>query len=387
MRTLVVSAWNPTRSADGAGLLLGHHLRRWQAEHELTVLTSDRQGGGGTVPPQVAMEVHAGAEPRGVGYARRLARAALTGRTLHEQWVASPGLLRSYERHLAEGSYDVVHLFGWGTAPLADRAAAAGVPAVHMAVDPWGRNHANRPVRGLRRLLERGEASRVRAHERRWYPACHAVVVVTPQDADALRAAVPRARFVAVPNGVEPGPPPTDLPSAPVLGFHGAFEARANHDAALVLVDEVLPRVRRAVEDARARVIGRDPAAELRARASATVEVTGWVDDVRAELDRVAVYVAPMVSGTGIKNKVLEAMAAGRPVVATPLALQGIGVGDGVVQAAGPDEMAQAAVELLQAPERAASTGRAGRERVVSSFTWAASADAVAELWEAAVSG
>ena len=192
--------------------------------------------------------------------------------------------------------------------------------------------------------------------------------------------------MVAVPNGVEVGPSPIVPPRAPVLGFHGAFEARANEDAALLLVDEVLPRVRRVVPDARVRLIGRDPGPVLRERASDAVEVTGWVDDVRAELDGVAVYVAPMVSGTGIKNKVLEAMAAGRPVVATPLALQGIGAGDGIVEAGDADAISRAVVDLLQAPDEAVALGRAGRARVASSFTWEASADAVAALWQEAVS-
>jgi len=386
MRTLVVSAWSPTRSAEGAGLVLGHHLRRWQERHQLTVLTPDPQRGEGTVPPAVTVEVHPPNGSRGIDYARRLARAVLTGRTLHEQWVATPELVDAYQRHLAAGDHDVVHLFGWGTAPLAARAADAGVPAIHMAVDPWAVNHANRPLGPARRVLEAGEAARVAAHERRWYPTCDAVVVVTPQDADSLRDAVPGARVVAVPNGVEPGPPPTDPPAAPVLGFHGAFEAQANQDAALVLVDEVLPRVRRVVADARVRLIGRDPGPALRQRASAAVEVTGWVDEVRTELDQVAVYVAAMVSGTGIKNKVLEAMAAGRPVVATPLALQGIGAGDGIVEAGDVEAISRAVVDLLQAPDEAASVGRAGRARVTSSFTWEASADAVAALWQEAVS-
>lgn len=365
--------------------MLGHHVRRWQQHHTVTVLTPDPQHGEGTLPPSVEVEVHPRSGPAGIDYVRRLARAARSGRTLHEQWVATPGLLDAYRRHLASDDHDVVHLFGWGTAPLAAQAADAGLPAVHMAVDPWGVNHANRPLSPLRRVLEVGEAARVAAHERRWYPACAAVVVVTPQDAATLHDAAPGARVVAVPNGVEPGPSPTDPPGAPVLGFHGAFEARANQDAALVLVDEVLPRVRHVVPDASVRLIGRDPGPALRTRGGQDgVEVTGWVDDVRAELDRVAVYVAPMVSGTGIKNKVLEAMAAGRPVVATPLALQGIGAGDGVVEAEGAEAIADAVVALLEAPGDAAAVGRAGRARVASSFTWETSADAVAALWQEA---
>jgi len=94
--------------------------------------------------------------------------------------------------------------------------------------------------------------------------------------------------------------------------------------------------------------------------------------------------VASMVSGSGIKNKVLEAMAAGRPVVATALALDGIGEGAGVVAADGPAALAAATAELLEDPDRAEAMGAAGRRRVVEAHGWDRSAAALEALWRAA---
>jgi glycosyltransferase involved in cell wall biosynthesis len=99
----------------------------------------------------------------------------------------------------------------------------------------------------------------------------------------------------------------------------------------------------------------------------------------------VAVYVAPMREGSGIKNKVLEAMAAGLPVVSTPLGVNGIGAGPGVVVAGTADEMASAAAALLADPDEAARVGAAGRRRVVAELTWTASVDAVDALWHEVV--
>jgi glycosyltransferase involved in cell wall biosynthesis len=106
------------------------------------------------------------------------------------------------------------------------------------------------------------------------------------------------------------------------------------------------------------------------------------VADVRPWLELAAVYAAPMMSGTGLKNKVLEAMAAGLPVVGSPLALAGIGAGDGVTEAADPAGMAAALAALLADPDRRRATGQAGRRRVERDFTWGANAAAVARLWE-----
>lgn len=169
-----------------------------------------------------------------------------------------------------------------------------------------------------------------------------------------------------------------------MLAFHGAFEAQANVDAALVLVREVLPLVRAQVPDARALLIGRDPPAAVQALAGPDVEVTGAVPDVRAQLQRAAVHVDAMFTGTGLKNKVLEAMAAGLPVVATPLALSGIGASEGTILARTPAEVGACVVQLLQDRGHLASTAAAARRRVVRDFAWGASATAVERIWERA---
>jgi glycosyltransferase involved in cell wall biosynthesis len=92
-----------------------------------------------------------------------------------------------------------------------------------------------------------------------------------------------------------------------------------------------------------------------------------------------------MASGTGLKNKVLEAMAAGLPVVATSRAMNGIGAGAGVVIADTPEAMATAVIELLRDPARRAALGAAGRARVVEDFSWERSAAAIERLWSEAV--
>jgi glycosyltransferase involved in cell wall biosynthesis len=112
------------------------------------------------------------------------------------------------------------------------------------------------------------------------------------------------------------------------------------------------------------------------------VAFSGAVPDLRPWLEQAAVYAAPMMSGTGLKNKVLEAMAAGLPVVASPLALAGIGAGDGVTEASDLAGMAGALAALLADPERRRAAGVAGRHRVERDFTWEANAAAVARLWE-----
>jgi glycosyltransferase involved in cell wall biosynthesis len=193
---------------------------------------------------------------------------------------------------------------------------------------------------------------------------------------------VPTARVEVVPNGVDAGPAPAAAPAAPVLGFHGSFEAAHNVDAARMLVDDVLPRVRSVVPDARVLLIGRHPNDVVRRLSGAAVELRADVADARAELRDVAVYVAPLVSGSGLKNKVLEAMAAGRPVVTTSLGAAGIGAGAGLTVADSMDAVADAVVALLGDQARRQAEGAAGRVRVEREFTWARSAERIEQLWQ-----
>lgn len=299
-------------------------------------------------------------------------RATRRNEPAHSRYVGRPALLAELRRQVATARPDVVHLFGWGTAALWPH--LDGVPAVHDAVDPWAANLANRTVGPAHRMLDRGELRRVAAHEARHYPELSAVVVRTEHDAELLRRQVPRARVAVVPNGVDAGAAAGPAPGR-VLAFLGAFDAEANVDAAERLVREVLPLV----PDGRVLLIGRDPSPRVRALAGARVEVTGTVPDVRVELARASVLVAPLSRGVGVRNKVLEAMAVGLPVAATSLALQGIGASRGVVQADAPAELAAAAVRLMADP----GAGPANRELVLAQHTWSRSAAVLEQLWHA----
>ena len=386
MRAVVVSAWAPWWLTDGAVWILHHHLRWLADRHDLTVLAAGAPASESPVPAAadgaagaVAMRWFGRSTPAAVDYVRRRASGLSSGEPAHVRYVERPALITALHEEIARRRPDVVHAFGWGTAGIWRH--TDGVPVVHVAVDAWHRNAANRLLPSWRRLTDAGELRRIGAHEARHYPHDAAVVVVAEPDAAAVHDLAPTARVEIVPNGVEAGPEPTPPPSAPVLGFHGSFDAAHNVDAARVLVEDVLPRVQQSVPDAQVLLIGRRPGPVVRQLCGPHVELRADVDDARAELRDVTVYVAPLVSGSGLKNKVLEAMAAGRPVVTTPLGAAGIGAGDGV-DVADVDDLAARAVALLGDRDRLARAGDAGRRRVTTEFTWARSAQRIESLWQ-----
>jgi glycosyltransferase involved in cell wall biosynthesis len=384
VRVVVVSAWEPWRPSDAAAFVLDHELQIMAPRHDITVLAAGAPSADAELPrsataslPGVDVRWFGTDSGRAVDYLSRRLWSLRSREPAHVRYVERPALVAALRQAAADA--DVVHLHGWGTAALWRH--VAGTPTVHAAVDSWSANAANRRRPAAQRIAELGQRRLVAAHERLHYPRLGAVIVVAERDAALVRAAAPGARVEVVPNGVDIGADPLPMPARPVLGFHGVFDSQANVDAARALVDQVLPLVRRTVPGAEVLLAGRRPPREVRALAGDGVELRADVADIAAELAAMTVHVDWMTSGSGIKNKVLEAMAAGRPVVGSSLAAEGIGPGPGLVVADTVEVAAARIADLLRDPGAAAASGQAGRQRVAADFSWQANAERVESLW------
>ena len=159
-----------------------------------------------------------------------------------------------------------------------------------------------------------------------------AVTCVSEVDAAALGQLAPGIQPVVIPNGIdlEDYAPAIAPYSEPVLTFTGKMDYRPNVDAALWFAREILPRIRARQPSARFEVVGQKPAPSLaRLDGKGGVAVLGAVSDVRPYLARSAVFVAPLRMGGGTRFKLLEAMALGRPIVATTIGAEGFYVQSG----------------------------------------------------------
>lgn len=211
-------------------------------------------------------------------------------------------------------------------------------------------------------------------YERRTMARADANVYVAEDDARTYRAFFPGRLATVVPNGVDVARyAPMDLPAEPAtLVFEGNMMFGPNVDAARRLALDILPRVQRRMPGARAVLVGRDPAPEVRALASDSVTVTGTVDDVRPWLARGTVFACPMRLGSGIKNKILQAWAMARPVVATPASLGGLTArdGDNLLVRADDEGFADAVIRLMTDSALAARLGAAGRRTAEAEYGW-----------------
>ncbi len=197
-------------------------------------------------------------------------------------------------------------------------------------------------------------------------------------------------RIVGLENGValdyfDPAAdfPAIDRGAGPLLVFTGQMDYRPNVEAVESFARQSLPAIRTVHPDARFAIVGRNPAKAVQALAQLPgVIVTGGVPDVRGWLAAADVVVAPLRIARGIQNKVLEAMAMARPVVASPQAAEGIDARDEVhfLVAANPAEEAAKIVVLLSDPARAQQLGVAARKRTEERYRWSATLAALPDL-------
>jgi len=285
----------------------------------------------------------------------------LRGHSLSEGYFGDAAMWRAVRRTVTAHPFDVV----WASSlPMAQylslvTASRRIVDFVDVDSEKWWQfaGHARVPLRWAYAI----ESRRLRRFEKQISATAERVLFASDAEAALFQSFVPAGVPVQViPNGVDtalfhPQHAPATPRGAKML-FVGTLDYRPNVDAVLFFVREVLPLVRAAVPAARFTAVGHRPARRLvRSMRSVHdgVEIAGSVADVRPYFAATDVFVAPLRLGRGVQNKVLEAMAMGVPVIATPLAVEGLAVQDRVhvLVAETSRQLAAAVIELLRDAE------------------------------------
>jgi glycosyltransferase involved in cell wall biosynthesis len=230
------------------------------------------------------------------------------------------------------------------------------------------------------------ELRRTRAYEVRVLHRFDRVAVTSPVDARALQALASGSDVAVVPNGVDtdrfrPVPGPREPTT---LVFWGKMSYHANVTAVLHFVHEIFPRVRALRGDVRLRIVGSDPPRAVRALArDPAVSVTGYVEDLPVAVGQATIAICPVTVKVGIQNKVLEALALGLPVVATPAGVEGLAVRPGrdLVVADQPAKFADEVCRLLADAALRERLGQSGRDFVTDHHQWATAAEQVEALY------
>jgi polysaccharide biosynthesis protein PslH len=233
---------------------------------------------------------------------------------------------------------------------------------------------ADEQPNALKKAFFRGEAKRLAKIEQRACVDANTIIAVSSTEADHFRKLGAKSVVVA-PNGVDCSTF-TTLPCGrptvpPVVMFLGTMSWGPNVSAAISLARDIFPHVRAKLPNAELLLVGKDPAPEVRAFATQPgVMVTGSVPSIRPYLERASLLAVPLDSGGGTRLKILEAFAAGLPVVSTAVGAEGIDATANELVIAERPVMANAIVELLGDQARANRLAAAARKLAETTYDW-----------------
>lgn len=376
MKILFLSPRVPDPPNKGDKIRSHHLLRRIAARHEVHV---------GCLLDEPADRAHVEsvrgwassvtfAERSPVESAWRGATGALGGRPLSVGWFRSGELVHRLDELMRRERFDVAVAYCTSMTAYLDAFDGPRIlDLVDVDSEKW-RQYAERSALAKKAVFAL-EYRLLRGWEQRLVREFDRSVVVSAREREVLGAFADAERVDVVTNGVD-----TDFWSAvPPAGrrrelvFVGALDYFANEDGIVDFARRVMPRVREVAGDVDLRIVGRQPGPAVHALGELPgVTVVGEVDDVRPELARASVAVTPLRIAQGLQNKVLEAMAAGLPVVSSEAAVRGIDGrhGEQFLVAESAEEWAGAIARLLDDAEaRGAQTERAAA-LVREAYSW-----------------
>lgn len=358
MRVLYLTHRLPYAPNRGDRIRSFHTLRLLCERHEVDVFSlvhDDEEASHVPDVERMASSVTTSRVRSTVAAAPRALIAFATATPLTHVLLDGPGVQHSLRSVVERRRPDVVLAFCSGMVRFAMSEPLLGIPTVLDLVDvdseKW---RALASGLSLKSPIYRHEARTLATFETRAIRAARTTVVVNERERDLLLDRGIGDTVLVAPNGVDVDAfrRPADAGGrSKAVVFTAVFSYEPNAAAAVWLIRDVWPRVRAAVPDARLSLVGADPPQRMRELAAqdASVEVTGTVTDVRPYLWTSSVAVAPLRVARGVQNKVLEAAAAGLPVVTTSQVMAGLpeGIREGAIQADTEREFSAAVIDLL----------------------------------------
>jgi glycosyltransferase involved in cell wall biosynthesis len=379
MRILLITETVPYPLDGGGRIKTWHTLEALGREHEVHLhafvrTAQQREQAAGPLSricASVTLHLVPRSVPREAAYLVRSLRQRLP-LTVVRHYTAEA--MRMVEAHCRDVRIEAIYCDHLSMLEYGRRLALPLVHDAHNVEHRLVRRYAHSLGRAdARRLLFDREAGLLHDYEASVYARCALIFAVSEVDAETIRALAPGVPVVPVPIAVDARAlaPVDRLTDAPEILFVGPQDWPPNAEAVEFFLQAIWPTVRAKVPGARVTVVGRgEGAARARWRHDAAVEFTGWVEDVEPWFRRSRAMVVPLRSGSGMRVKILDALARGVPVVTTTVGVEGIAATDGehVLVADAPAAFAAAVVRVLEDRTVAERLSRAGRSLAIRSY-------------------
>ena len=393
---LVIAPYLPLPANFGGALRIYHLIRHVSEEHTVSLLApgSETEFAALTELGEICNVTLVPADSTARQPASRHKRAAqlgsmVSGKSFLESGAYSFRMQAALDRLLNTRSIDIVQY------EFPESALYRIPPAIPTVFDAHNIEHellariARTSRNSSKQIFNQLEARKVRRLEREIWSNATLCLATSERDAHVIRHTVSTPVDV-VPNGVDLAAfnsEPLDLSEPGHVVFTGAMRHQPNADGARWYVERVHHLVQHNIPAAKFTIAGADPPAAVTALASDSVHVTGRVDDIKPYIQRARVVAVPLWSGSGTRLKVLEAFAAGRPVVSTTAGVEGIDAEHErhLLIADSPEAFAASVTRLCQDEGLSQELISNARNLVEDSYGWPAIANQLMASHERAI--
>lgn len=316
-----------------------------------------------------------------------LVRIPFTNLPIQVIYFLNHKLYKGVREILAQNDFDLIHVQLARMAPLTEKCQK--VPKVLDFIDALSLNMKRRSIqeKGIKRLLFNYEYVRMKEYEQDLIKKFDQLIITSEIDREAIGDF---ETLQVIPNGVDFNTFPFVLSGREpnTIIFTGNMGYFPNINAVQYFSQEIFPLVKKVIPQAQFIVVGPNIPHEVRQQLlQPGITVTGFVENVHDYIRKASVSVAPMRSGSGIQNKVLEAMSTGTPIVATPFAIGALPVESGrhMLIAADAKEFSESVIRLLISPTLHKHISEQARLLVEQDFDWNNSVELLESAYEKSV--
>ena len=224
----------------------------------------------------------------------------------------------------------------------------------------------------LKKILET-EAERLKIYENIMFEYFDNHAIISLQDQELIYH-VKREEIAIIPNGIDTHffSPDSKIKKKYTLLFNGNMQYQPNVKSAIYIVTHILPLVKEKIPGVSLLISGTSPTKEVQELGSDAVTVSGWMDDIRDAYNQAIIFIAPMQIGTGLQNKLLEAMAMEMPCVTSKLANNALNAktNDEILIGNSKEEYAELIIKLINDSSKREALGKNGQTYVRNNFNW-----------------
>lgn len=289
-----------------------------------------------------------------------------------------PETIKAVKKELATGEYDLIHAETFYMMP---HIPSTTIPTIlaeqtieYLGYESYAQNTRWFPLKPFLYF----DILKIKHWEKHFWQSCTKLIVMSQEDKEFIGSEIgDHQKIEVVSNGVDSAwfaQKPKKLPKDPTILSVGTFNWLPNVEAVNFLIQEVWPLIKKQMPSAKLWVVGNSPTKDIfdYQRRDPSIKVTGGIPDIRDAFNGAHVLVAPVFSGKGTRYKVLEALAAKTPVVATEIAVEGLGVRheEHVLTDNTAEGLARETLRLLNSPSLRSRLAARGRAFVSSYYDW-----------------